>query len=156
MRSHSNISFKSEDNNLEKEILAGNAIAMQMQQETAPEVLPMETEVIQQQPDNDTTVNTAETTKEKEDLEDNTAAKEKPIDVQSTTSAEKTEESHLMHISSSSPKSGVTLSGTLKLMKPFEVQKSSSHKRLIDEFEDNDYGGCFPRVLAAIWSTIFD
>ena len=167
MRSHSNISFKSEDNNLEKEILAGNAIAMQMQQQetasSAPEVLPMETEVIQQssgsRPDNDTSVNTAETTKEKEDLEaENTAnAKEKPIDSQSTTSqAEKTEESHLMHISSSSPKSGVTLSGTLKLMKPFEVQKSSSHKRLIDEFEDNDYGGCFPRVLAAIWSTIFD
>merc|ERR1719367_2054643 len=52
VRSHSNISFKSEDNNLEKEILAGNAIAMQMQQEetaaSAPEVLPMETEVIQQ------------------------------------------------------------------------------------------------------------
>merc|ERR1719367_1917511 len=147
VRSHSNISFKSEDNNLEKEILAGNAIAMQMQQETTPEVLPMETEVIQQQPDNDTTVNTAETTKEKEDLEDNTA-KEKPIDVQSTTSADKTEESHLMHISSSSPKSGVTLSGTLKLMKPFEVQRSPSHKKLIDEHEDDsDYGGCFPRVL---------
>merc|ERR1712223_1542282 len=62
-----------------------------------------------------------------EDVEDS-LTKEKPVDVQSTTSADKTEESHLMHISSSSPKSGVTLSGTLKLMKPFEVQRSPSHK----------------------------
>merc|ERR1739844_339400 len=151
-------------NNLEREILAGNAIAMQMQQEAE---VRMETEVIQQQPtpsnvditDNTTTEedvknfklqNLEDTPKEKDDSEENTAVKEKPVDVQSTTSAEKTEESHLMHISSSSPRSGVKLSGTLKLMKPFEVQKSSSHKRLIDEFEDNDYGGCFPRVLAAI------
>ena len=45
-----NISFpKSEDpNNLEREILAGNAIAMQMQQEA--EKAAAETEVIQQQP----------------------------------------------------------------------------------------------------------
>ena len=47
-------SFKSEDNNLEREILAGNAIAMQMQQEAekaaAETEVRMETEVIQQQP----------------------------------------------------------------------------------------------------------
>ena len=49
-------SFKSEDNNLEREILAGNAIAMQMQQEAEAEKaatetdVRMETEVIQQQP----------------------------------------------------------------------------------------------------------
>ena len=96
---------------------------------------------------------------EKDDSEENTAVKEKSVDVQSTTSADKTEESHLMHISSSSPRSGVKLSGTLKLMKPFTVQKTSSHKKLMDEFED-DYdfnsSNCFPRVLAAIWSTIFD
>ena len=53
VRSHSNISFKSEDNNLEKEILAGNAIAMQIQQEaeTAAAALAVEkeTEVKQQQ-----------------------------------------------------------------------------------------------------------
>jgi len=183
VRSLSNInmnSFKSEDNNLEREILAGNAIAMQMQQEAekaaAETEVRMETEVIQQQPtpsNDDITENTTteedlknfklqndeDTSKEKYDLEKNTAAKEKPVDVQSTTSADKTEESHLMHISSSSPRSGVKLSGTLKLMKPFTVQKTSSHKKLIDEFED-DYdfnsSNCFPRVLAAIWSTIFD
>merc|ERR1719471_2234963 len=105
VRSHSNISFKSEDNNLEKEILAGNAIAMQMQQEAekAAAELPMETEVIQQQPTSDNDDNTANTTsekdssKEKDNLEEN-ATKEKQDDVQSTTSAtEKTEESHLMH-----------------------------------------------------------
>ena len=53
-----NLSFpKSEDpNNLEREILAGNAIAMQMQQEAEAEKaaaetdVRMETEVIQQQP----------------------------------------------------------------------------------------------------------
>ena len=51
-----NISFpKREDpNNLEREILAGNAIAMQMQQEAekaaAETEVRMETEVIQQQP----------------------------------------------------------------------------------------------------------
>jgi len=177
-----NISFpKSEDpNNLEREILAGNAIAMQMQQEAekaaAETEVRMETEVIQQQPtpsnvditDNTTTEedvknfklqNLEDTPKEKDDSEENTAVKEKPVDVQSTTSADKTEESHLMHISSSSPRSGVKLSGTLKLMKPFTVQKTSSHKKLMDEFED-DYdfnsSNCFPRVLAAIWSTIFD
>jgi len=177
-----NISFpKSEDpNNLEREILAGNAIAMQMQQEAekaaAETEVRMETEVIQQQPtpsnvditDNTTTEedvknfklqNDENTPKEKDDSEENTAVKEKPVDVQSTTSADKTEESHLMHISSSSPRSGVKLSGTLKLMKPFTVQKTSSHKKLMDEFED-DYdfnsSNCFPRVLAAIWSTIFD
>jgi len=185
VRSLSNIninmnSFKSEDNNLEREILAGNAIAMQMQQEAekaaAETEVRMETEVIQQQPtpsnvditDNTTTEedvknfklqNLEDTPKEKDDSEENTAVKEKPVDVQSTTSADKTEESHLMHISSSSPRSGVKLSGTLKLMKPFTVQKTSSHKKLMDEFED-DYdfnsSNCFPRVLAAIWSTIFD
>lgn len=185
VRSLSNIninmnSFKSEDNNLEREILAGNAIAMQMQQEAekaaAETEVRMETEVIQQQPtpsnddiiDNTTTEedvknfklqNDENTSKEKDDSEENTAVKEKPVDVQSTTSADKTEESHLMHISSSSPRSGVKLSGTLKLMKPFTVQKTSSHKKLMDEFED-DYdfnsSNCFPRVLAAIWSTIFD
>merc|ERR1719203_1508774 len=132
----------------------------------------METEVIQQQPipsnvditDNTTTEEDVKNFKlqnqeEKDDSEENTAVKEKPVDVQSTTSADKTEESHLMHISSSSPRSGVKLSGTLKLMKPFTVQKTSSHKKLMDEFED-DYdfnsSNCFPRVLAAIWSTIFD
>merc|ERR1712008_458079 len=92
--------------------------------------------------------NEEDTSKEKDDSEENTAVKEKPVDVQSTTSADKTEESHLMHISSSSPRSGVKLSGTLKLMKPFTVQKTS--KKLIDEFED-DYdfnsSNCFPRVL---------
>merc|ERR1712008_422354 len=145
-----NISFpKSEDpNNLEREILAGNAIAMQMQQEAEKAAAETETEVIQQQP-----------IPSNDNSEENTAVKEKPVDVQSTTSADKTEESHLMHISSSSPRSGVKLSGTLKLMKPFTVQKTSSHKKLIDEFED-DYdfnsSNCFPRVLAAIWSTIFD
>merc|ERR1712113_149450 len=118
-------------------------------------------EVIQQQPNvtedvTDETTTETDTTKDKEDVEDS-LTKEKPVDVQSTTSADKTEESHLMHISSSSPKSGVTLSGTLKLMKPFEVQRSPSHKKLIDEHEDDfDYGGCVPRVLAAIWSTVFD
>jgi len=183
VRSLSNIninmnSFKSEDNNLEREILAGNAIAMQMQQEAEAEKaaaetdVRMETEVIQQQPtpsnveitDNTTTEEDVKNFKlqnqeEKDDSEETTAVKEKPIDVQSTTSADKTEESHLMHISSSSPRSGVKLSGTLKLMKPFTVQKTSSHKKLMDEFED-DYdfnsSNCFPRVLAAIWSTIFD
>jgi len=181
VRSLSNIninmnSFKSEDNNLEREILAGNAIAMQMQQEAekaaAETEVRMETEVIQQQPtpsnveitDNTTTEEDVKNFKlqnqeEKDDSEETTAVKEKPVDVQSTTSADKTEESHLMHISSSSPRSGVKLSGTLKLMKPFTVQKTSSHKKLMDEFED-DYdfnsSNCFPRVLAAIWSTIFD
>jgi len=59
-----NISFpKSEDpNNLEREILAGNAIAMQMQQEAekaaAETEVRMETEVIQQQPTPDITDNT--------------------------------------------------------------------------------------------------
>merc|ERR1712008_373576 len=110
-----NISFpKSEDpNNLEREILAGNAIAMQMQQEAekaaAETEVRTEKEVIQQQPtpsnDNTTTEedvknfklqNQEDTSKEKDDLEENTAAKEKPVDVQSTTSADKTEESHLM------------------------------------------------------------
>merc|ERR1712076_353456 len=113
-----------------------------------------ETEVIQQQPtpsnvditDNTTTEedvknfklqNDENTSKEKDDSVESTAVKEKPVDVQSTTSADKTEESHLMHISSSSPRSGVKLSGTLKLMKPFTVQKTSSHKKLMDEFEDD-------------------
>ena len=55
-------------------------------------------------------------------------------------------------LSNSSPNPGIKVTGTLKLMKPFEV---SYKKRLI---EDDDYYevGCFPKYLAAIWSTIFD
>ena len=67
VRSLSNIninmnSFKSEDNNLEREILAGNAIAMQMQQEAekaaAETEVRTETEVIQQQPTSSNVDNT--------------------------------------------------------------------------------------------------
>ena len=114
VRSHSNISFKSEENNLEKEI---DAIAMQQQE--------------------------LEVTKEK--LEDEVSNKS----VESAN--EKNKESTELMVSSS-PKSSVKVSGTLKLMKPFEVQKNYK------KFEDEDYGdyGCFPKFLAAIWSTIFD
>ena len=135
VRSHSNISFKSETDNLEKEILANAAAtAITMQEELSKSML-----VQQQQA-------TVENSKE-EPLD------ETKSDTQSTTSAtpEKNEKIQLMNVSSaSSPKSGIKVSGTLKLMKPFEVQQYK-----LMESEDLS-GGCFPRVLALVWSTIFD
>merc|ERR1712062_257240 len=60
-------------------------------------------------------------------------------------------------LSNSSPNPGIKVTGTLKLMKPFEVSKSKSKTRLIENADDDFYEvGCFPKYLAAIWSTIFD
>ena len=76
VRSLSNIninmnSFKTEDNNLEREILAGNAIAMQMQQEAEKVAVEtevrMETEVIQHQP-TPSNVNITDNTTTEEDV----------------------------------------------------------------------------------------
>lgn len=140
VRSQSNISFKSEDNNLEKEILANEALTMTMQQLK-------EDDNLQQQ------------NKSTEELEVSLPeGKEKPAEdaesaKSSNLSLNKAKESTQLMQISNSPKSSIKVSGTLKLMTPFEVQKS--YKKF-NEDEDLDIGGCFPKFLAAIWTTIFD
>lgn len=143
VRSQSNISFKSEDNNLEKEIMANEALTMTMQH------LKEEENVQQQQ--NKSTEELEVTLPEGKvkavpDNDDAGSAKS------SNLSLNKNKESTQLIISNS-PKSSVKVSGTLKLMTPFEVQKS--YKKF-NEDEDLDIGGCFPKFLAAIWTTIFD
>jgi hypothetical protein len=143
VRSQSNFSFKSDDNTLEKEMLA-NA-AMTMQQDFFE--------------DNDENHNNNENNQDNQDNQDDTKEESEEEKTQDNVSrgSSKNEMSHLMTLSKvDSPRSGIKVSGTLKLMKPFEVQNySSSQKKLLGNDENAEYG-CFPRWLATIWSTIFD
>lgn len=122
VRSQSNFSFKSEENNLEREMMQ-NAM---------------------QQPDQ-------EDNNEKDNDEDNESnCSEKKLMVLNTSI-----------LATSSPKPGIKVSGTLKLSKPFDLQKpySSNHKRLLEleeDYRDFEEPGCAPNVLATIWSSLFD
>ena len=143
VRSQSNFSFKSEENTLEKEILANQALVMQ--QEEDEEFSQKNNEV------EEVCVQKSITNKAAFD-----SVPDNENDVQSTTSSKEgsytLERTQLMAIqSSSSPTSGIKVSGTLKLMKPFEVQ--TKYKDLDNE---NLEAGCFPKFVIAIWSTLFD
>ena len=67
-------------------------------------------------------------------------------------------------VTTSSPKSGVKITGTIKMMKPLEVQPSKSFlKTIYKDLEDQDteYSekGCMhsaQRWAVTIWSTLFD
>ena len=143
VRSQSNFSFKSEENTLEKEILANQALVMQQQEDEEFSQKNNEVEEVCVQ---------KSTTKKAafDPVPDN------DNDVQSTTSSKEgsytLERTQLMAIqSSSSPTSGIKVSGTLKLMKPFEV-----HTKYKDLDNENLEAGCFPKFVIAIWSTLFD
>ena len=101
--------------------------------------------------------NDPERNNEVDELNVNETTKEMNPDAQSLTSSKsdssaKNETSQLMNIQSS-PKSNIKVSGTLKLMKPFEVQPYSKYKDF-DEVDSNS--GCFPTWVIFIWSNLFD
>ena len=144
VRSQSNFSVKSDENTLEKELIANEikeenlAISMQRQESIG----------VQQ----NNNIDEVEVTKEEiQSRENETHDQEENEDQKSETKSIKSE-TKLM-LTNSSPNPGIKVTGTLKLMKPFEV---SSKKKLIEDDDDYYEIGCFPKYLAAIWSTIFD
>merc|ERR1712004_357344 len=142
VRSQSNFSVKSDENTLEKELFAN-----EIKEENEAAISMQRQESIGVQQNNN--IDEMEVTKEDIQTQQNT--EEVNDDDQKSETKSIKSETRLM-LSNSSPNPGIKVTGTLKLMKPFEV---SSKKRLI---EDDDYYevGCFPKYLAAIWSTIFD
>ena len=154
VRSASNISFKSEENNLEKEM--SNTMQIQIQEVDMRQLTNQNIEAEMQQQNNN--IDELEVTKETSKME---SEDEEKSEKSSISSLNKNETAQLMTITNSpnvSPKSRAVISGSVTLMKPFESGKIS-HKKLIDENDENekfDYGGCFPKVLAAVWSTLFD
>jgi len=146
VRSQSNFSVKSDENTLEKELFANE---IKEENEAAISMQRQESIGVQQNNNIDemeVTKEDIQTQQNTEDVNDDDQKSETKSETKSIKS-----ETRLM-LSNSSPNPGIKVTGTLKLMKPFEV---SSKKRLI---EDDDYYevGCFPKYLAAIWSTIFD
>merc|ERR1712004_113744 len=146
VRSQSNFSVKSDENTLEKELFAN-----EIKEENEAAISMQRQESIGVQQNNN--IDEMEVTKEDIQTQQNTEGVNDDDQKSETKSETKSikSETRLM-LSNSSPNPGIKVTGTLKLMKPFEV---SSKKRLI---EDDDYYevGCFPKYLAAIWSTIFD
>lgn len=146
VRSQSNFSVKSDENTLEKELFAN-----EIKEENEAAISMQRQESIGVQQNNN--IDEMEVTKEDIQTQQNTEEVNDDDQKSETKSETKSikSETRLM-LSNSSPNPGIKVTGTLKLMKPFEV---SSKKRLI---EDDDYYevGCFPKYLAAIWSTIFD
>jgi len=154
VRSHSNISFKSEENSLEKEILANT---MQIEEAEIQQNNNIdEVEVTNAQNETKSLENIAE-----EGAEDNLSSKSSAHSSQN--SLDKNETSQLMTITNSpsaSPKSKAVISGSVTLMKPFESHKLS-HKKLIEEDDEYDNskdfaGGCFPQCMIGLWSALFD
>ena len=140
VRSQSNFSVKSYENTLENELFAHSEV-----KETIDAITMQRQESIGVQQNNQ--IDEVEVTKEEINT-DETDLDDKKSETKSIKS-----ETKLLMMSNSSPNPGIKVTGTLKLMKPFEV--SGSKKKLFDE--DGDYEvGCFPKYLAAIWSTIFD
>jgi len=77
----------------------------------------------------------------------------------------KSKDQLMMNVTTSSPRSGVKITGTIKMMKPLEVQPSRSFlKTIYKDLEDpdnTDYSekGCMhsaQRWAVTIWSTLFD
>jgi hypothetical protein len=138
IRSQSNFSFKSEENNLEKEMLQQNAMSMQ------------------QEEDEEDKNNDPQNNKEMEELHVEEATKEAfNNDVSFGATANETNDydeddaesigssksrDQLMNVvTTSSPKSGVKITGTIKMMKPLEVQPSRSFlKTIYKDLEDED------------------
>ena len=144
VRSQSNFSVKSDENTLEKELFASHS-------ESVKETIVQDAITMQRQESigvqQNNQIDEVEVTKEdiitdEVDQDD----KKSEISVKS--------ETKLLMMSNSSPNPGIKVTGTLKLMKPFEV--SASKKKLFEDDDDKYEVGCFPKYLAAIWSTIFD
>ena len=161
IRSQSNFSFKSEENNLEKEMLQQNAMSMQ------------------QEEDEEDKNNDPQNNKEMEELHVEEATKEAfnndvsfganetndyDEDDAESIGSSKSRDQLMNVVTTSSPKSGVKITGTIKMMKPLEVQPSRSFLKTIYkdlEDEDTEYSekGCMhnaQRWAVIIWSTLFD
>merc|ERR1712241_343353 len=159
IRSQSNFSFKSEENNLEKEMLANAAMSMQEEDDNDDpqnnkemEELHVE-EPIKEAFNDDSMLFGANESNEYEDH-----------DAESINSS-KSKDQLMMNVTTSSPRSGVKITGTIKMMKPLEVQPSRSFlKTIYKDLEDpdnTDYSekGCMhsaQRWAVTIWSTLFD
>ena len=167
IRSQSNFSFKSEENNLEKEMLQQSHV-MSMQQEIEKE-----------EEDSTTSINDPQKNKEMEELHVEEATKEAfnndvsfganetndyDEDDAESIGSSKSRDQLMNVVTTSSPKSGVKITGTIKMMKPLEVQPSRSFLKTIYkdlEDEDTEYSekGCMhnaQRWAVIIWSTLFD
>jgi len=174
IRSQSNFSFKSEENNLEKEMLQQSHV-MSMQQEIEKE-----------EEDSTTSTNDPQKNKEMEELHVEEATKDKfnnddsyahcdsfganetndfyEDDDAESIGSSKSKDQLMNVVTTSSPKSGVKITGTIKMMKPLEVQPSKSFlKTIYKDLEDQDteYSdkGCMhsaQRWAVTIWSTLFD
>ena len=121
VRSQSNISFKSEDNNLEKEMLA-NSLQMSNEPGVECENLQQQQNNLQQNEQNNRSLDELEVTQEKLDCSQAEDSQSQTSEGKLSLPDVKQETTQLMI--SNSPKSAVKVSGTLKLMAPFEVQKS--------------------------------
>ena len=126
---------------MEKEILAN---AMSMQEEEEDDIDPQRNNEVEEVSVNEPT---------KEILL--SAAADDAHSIASSKSDLKNETTQLMNIQSSSPKSGIKVSGTLKLMKPFEVQPYSNKYKDLNDIDIAD-AGCLPRWAVTIWATLFD
>ena len=159
IRSQSNFSFKSEENNLEKEMLANAAMSMQEEDDNDPqnnkEMEELHVEEPTKEAFNDDSMFGA--ANESNDYEDD-------HDAESINSS-KSKDQLMMNVTTSSPRSGVKITGTIKMMKPLEVQPSRSFlKTIYKDLEDpdnTDYSekGCMhsaQRWAVTIWSTLFD
>ena len=151
VRSQSNFSFKSDDNTLDKEIRE-NAIAMQTEQEQHQQ---------SQQPcrmfgDSNDTLNSEGTEKdnnqdtmmEQLNLVKMPSPEKEEASLPEATTNDVTDSVHVKQPT----KGGIKVSGTLKLTKPVQFSKSNTDLLKLD---DRDVG-CFPKWLAAIWTSCFD
>merc|ERR1711884_482465 len=150
VRSQSNFSVKSDENTLEKELFAN-----EIKEENEAAISMQRQESIGVQQNNN--IDEMEVTKEDIQTQQTTnEVNDDDLEEQKSETKSIKSETKLM-LSNSSPNPGIKVTGTLKLMKPFEVSKSKSKTRLIENADDDFYEvGCFPKYLAAIWSTIFD
>merc|ERR1712062_816959 len=148
VRSQSNFSVKSDENTLEKELFAN-----EIKEENEAAISMQRQESIGVQQNNN--IDEMEVTKEDIQTQQTTnEVNDDDLEEQKSETKSIKSETKLM-LSNSSPNPGIKVTGTLKLMKPFEVSKSKT--RLIENADDDFYEvGCFPKYLAAIWSTIFD
>jgi hypothetical protein len=159
IRSQSNFSFKSLENNLEKEMLANAAMSMQEEDDNDDpqnnkEMEELHVEEPTKEAFNDDSMLFG--ANESNDYEDE-------HDAESINSS-KSKDQLMMNVTTSSPKSGVKITGTIKMMKPLEVQPSKSFLKTIykDLEDDTDYysdKGCMhsaQRWAVIIWSTLFD
>ena len=162
IRSQSNFSFKSEENNLEKEMLANAAMSMQEEDDNDDPQNNKEMEELHvEEPTKEAAFNDDSMlfgANESNEYEDD-------HDAESINSS-KSKDQLMMNVTTSSPRSGVKITGTIKMMKPLEVQPSRSFLKTIykdlEDQDNTDYSsekGCMhsaQRWAVTIWSTLFD